>query len=131
MGLPRIPLPHVDERPAKGRLRLLSPASAWAMNTSYANDAKNRDKMAEEGVVLHPDDAAARGLSEGALVRLVQRAGRDRHARRMSPQRTPQGVALAVKGAWPKLRPSSATSTRSMPPQDRYGREHLGPWLLR
>src|SRR5262249_50225199 len=29
MGLPRIPLPHADPRPAAGQLRLLTPASAW------------------------------------------------------------------------------------------------------
>jgi len=104
MGLPRIPLPHVDERPATGRLRLLSPASAWAMNTSYANDAKNRGKVAEEGVVLHPDDAAALGLTDGALVRLSNEQGEIVLPLHVAA-RTPKGVALAVKGAWPKLSP--------------------------
>ncbi len=104
MGLPRIPLPHVDARPKDGRLRLLSPASAWAMNTSYANDARNHDKVAEEGVVLHPDDAAALGLSEGALVRLSNEQGEITMPLHVAA-RTPQGVALAVKGAWPKLSP--------------------------
>ena len=74
------------------------------MNTSYANDAKNRDKVAEEGVVLHPDDAAALGLSEGALVRLSNEQGEIVMPLHVAP-RTPRGVALAVKGAWPKLTP--------------------------
>ncbi len=104
MGLPRTPLPHVDERPKSGRLRLLSPASAWAMNTSYANDARNRGKVADEGVVLHPDDAAALGLSDGSLVRLANTQGEIVMPLHVAA-RTPRGVALAVKGAWPKLSP--------------------------
>ena len=39
-GLPRLPLPLADPRPADGRLRLLSPASPWLLNDSFANDAK-------------------------------------------------------------------------------------------
>ncbi len=102
MGLPRTPLPHVDDRPKGGRFRLLSPASAWAMNTSYANDAKNRQKVDEEGVVLHPEDAAALGLAEGAMARLSNAQGEILMPVHIAP-RTPRGVALAVKGAWPKL----------------------------
>ncbi len=102
MGLARTPLPHVDDRPKRGRLRLLSPASAWAMNTSYANNPKNRKKVAEEGVVLHPADAAALGLSEGALARLSNEEGEIVMPVHVAA-RTPRGVALAVKGAWPKL----------------------------
>jgi anaerobic selenocysteine-containing dehydrogenase len=102
MGLPRTPLPHVDSRPIAGRLRLLSPASAWAMNTSYGNDAKNGEKLAAEGVVLHPADAAARGLSEGAIARLANEEGEILLPVHVA-ERTPRGVALAVKGAWPKL----------------------------
>src|SRR5262249_3372466 len=64
MGLPRIPLPHVDPRPPAGQLRLLSPASTWAMNTSYGNDPRNEAKIDAEGVTLHPEDAAGRGLVE-------------------------------------------------------------------
>jgi anaerobic selenocysteine-containing dehydrogenase len=102
MGLPRIPLPHVDERPRSGRLRLLSPASAWAMNTSYANDTKVREKVAQEGVVLHPEDAAALGLKEGSLARLSNEEGEIVMPVHVA-LRTQRGVALAVKGAWPKL----------------------------
>ncbi|HET6220594.1 MAG TPA: molybdopterin-dependent oxidoreductase, partial [Dongiaceae bacterium] len=34
-GHPRTPLPSADPRPAAGRLRLLSPATPWLMNSSY------------------------------------------------------------------------------------------------
>ena len=36
-GHPRVPLPLADPRPAEGRLRLLSPASPWLLNDSFAN----------------------------------------------------------------------------------------------
>ncbi len=102
LGLPRAPLPHADPRPAGGRLRLLSPASAWTMNTSYGNDPRNRGKLAAEGLTLHPEDAAARGLSEGALARLSNEAGELLLPVHVAAK-VPPGVALASKGAWPKL----------------------------
>src|SRR5262249_32805314 len=104
MGLPRIPLPHADPRPAVGHLRLLSPASAWAMNTSYGNDPHNEAKIEAEGVTLHPADAAGRGLVEGAMARRARgRGGRVMPVH--GAAKAPPGVALAVRGAWHKRRP--------------------------
>ena len=102
MGLPRIPLPHADPRPAAGQLRLLSPASAWAMNTSYGNDPRNETRIEAEGVTLHPADAAGRGLAEGAMARLANESGEMLLPVHVDAK-APPGVALAVKGAWPKL----------------------------
>ena len=39
-GLPRLPFPHADPRPVDDMLRLLSPASPWLLNDSFANDPK-------------------------------------------------------------------------------------------
>src|SRR5207342_2104768 len=39
-GHPRLPQPWADERPADGSLRLLSPASDWTLNDTFANDVK-------------------------------------------------------------------------------------------
>src|SRR5262249_18268851 len=102
MGLPRTPVPHADRRPGPDRLRLLSPASAWAMNTNYGNGAKNRARIVGEGVVLHPVDAAARGLAEGAIARLANDQGELLLPVHVADKALP-GVAIAVKGAWPKL----------------------------
>ena len=46
-GLPRAPQPWADARPADGKLRLLSPASPWRMNSSYDNEAKVRRQTAD------------------------------------------------------------------------------------
>ena len=37
-----LPRPHADARPAPGRLRLLSPASPWSVNSSFSNDVEGR-----------------------------------------------------------------------------------------
>ena len=41
-GHPRMPLPLADPRPNAGHLRLLSPASPWLFNDSFANVEKDR-----------------------------------------------------------------------------------------
>jgi anaerobic selenocysteine-containing dehydrogenase len=100
-GLPRTPLPLVDPRPAAGRLRLLSPASPWLMNSSYGNDPAIAARLGEAEVCLNPADAAARGLAEGAAARLVNDTG-SLPARVRFDATLPPGVALATKGRWPK-----------------------------
>ena len=100
-GHPRLPEPHADPRPADGRLRLLSPASPWLMNDSYANDARIAERLGAATVALHPDDAAARGLAEGDAVRLANATGSIALAVTVSDA-VPRGVALSHKGRWPR-----------------------------
>jgi len=101
-GQPRVPRPDADAPPAGGRLRLLSPASPWLMNSSYGNDATIQAKLGEGVVVLHPDDARGRGLADGARVVLANQTGRLRAVVRVAALAQP-GVALADKSRWPKL----------------------------
>jgi anaerobic selenocysteine-containing dehydrogenase len=106
-GHPRTPLPSVDPRPAAGRLRLLSPATPWLMNSSYGNDARIAAKLGAESVVLHPDDADARGIREGDAVRLENATGKLTLVARLAAT-IPPGVALAGKSPWPKHLPQGA-----------------------
>ena len=99
-GLPRVPAPHADARPAGGRLRLLSPASPWLMNDSYANDPKVAEQLGTATVTLHPDDAAERGLAGGDAVRLANDTGSLVLAVALSDA-VPRGAALSHKGRWP------------------------------
>ncbi len=100
-GLPRIPEPHFDTRPTNGRLRLLSPASPWTLNTTFANDKKVTARLHEATVALHPQDAADRGLKDGEEVVLENETGRLPLV--LSVAETVQrGVALSHKGRWPK-----------------------------
>lgn len=106
-GHPRVPEPHADPRPVGGRLRLLSPASAWALNDSFSNDPKV-ELQAGPGVVhLHPEDARERGLEDGAPVLLSNELGALRLHVAVSDQ-VPRGVALSHKGRWPKRQPGAA-----------------------
>ncbi len=100
-GLPRVPQPWADVRPAAGRFRLLSPASNWRLNDSYANDATLRKRAGPATVTLHPDDAAQIGINAGARVRLVNAAGRLELPATLDAN-VPRGVALTYKGRWPK-----------------------------
>ena len=105
-GLPRLPQPWADARPAGDRLRLLSPASPWLMNDSFANDRKITRRIGAAGVTLHPRDAAARGLAEGDRVRLWNETGSLELSVEVSDI-VPAGVAYSPKGRWPKREPQS------------------------
>jgi anaerobic selenocysteine-containing dehydrogenase len=106
-GLPRTPLPLADARPEAGRLRLLSPASPWLLNNSFANDAKIAKRIGAATVALHPDDAAARGLAEGDEALVGNETGRLRLLVTLSDA-LPRGVAYSPKGRWPKREPGRA-----------------------
>ncbi len=101
MGLPRIPQPWADAPPKDGHLRLLSPASLWRMNDSYANDKNIQQRAGEANVIMHPEDAHRLGLKDGAWVRLENETGWLELIAKVDPL-TPQGVALTYKGRWPK-----------------------------
>jgi anaerobic selenocysteine-containing dehydrogenase len=100
-GQPRVPEPWRDPQPARGRLRLLSPASPWALNSSFANDPKIARKLGPPTVTLHPADAADRGLAEGDVADLTTATGRLRARVAIDPL-VLRGVAHCPKGHWPK-----------------------------
>jgi anaerobic selenocysteine-containing dehydrogenase len=106
-GHPRVPLPLADPRPAEGRLRLLSPASGWLLNDSFANVEKVARRLGAATVALHPADAAERGLAEGEDVLLANETGQ-LPARVILSDRLPRGVVLSHKGRWPKREEAGA-----------------------
>ena len=114
-GFPRVPEPSVDERPNGGRLRLLSPASAWLMNNSYANDARIQKQLGVASVTLHPKDAAARGLKAGDRVRLKNATGSLELVLAVDDV-VPQGAALSHKGRWPKLEGGTRLNVNALNP---------------
>jgi anaerobic selenocysteine-containing dehydrogenase len=106
-GLPRAPQPWAEPRPEAGRLRLLSPASRWLMNSSYGNVEKVQKGSGHAEVLLHPEEAAARGLEAGTPVLLANETGQLPLQVALSDA-VPRGVALVHKGRWPKLEPAGA-----------------------
>lgn len=106
-GQPRVALPLADPRPPADHVRLLSPASPWLMNDSFANDAKITQQLGPGTVALHPDDAGALGLEEGDEAKLSNDTGELVLVVRISAD-IPRGVALSHKGRWPKREKSGA-----------------------
>ena len=62
-GLPRAPQPWADQRPLNGKLRLLSPASPWRMNSSYDNVAKVRRQAPDRRSATEPVRSVGAGLN--------------------------------------------------------------------
>lgn len=106
-GFPRVPQPWVDEQPADGRLRLLSPASNIAMNASFGNVEKLTRRAGQATIMLHPVDAAARGLEDGAVAMVSNETGSITLQVVTSEEMLP-GVALSPKGRWPRLEATDA-----------------------
>lgn len=100
-GHPRAPFAHADPAPAPGKLRVLSPASEWLMNSSYGNDERIRARLGEPKVHLNRSDVEARGLVDGEAVTLATSAGRLTLQVAVSDD-VPPGVALVHKGHWPR-----------------------------
>jgi anaerobic selenocysteine-containing dehydrogenase len=106
-GLPRVPQPLADPPPAPGRLRLLSPASHWALNTEFSNDDQVVRRNGPLTVALNPRDAAALGLLPGAVVVVASSEG-SLTATLATSEDVPVSVALIPKGRWLKLEPGGA-----------------------
>jgi anaerobic selenocysteine-containing dehydrogenase len=107
-GHPRVPQPLADLRPRDGRLRLLSPASTWTLNDTFANDAKITRSLGPASVTLHPDDAARHHLKDGEYVTLANHQGTLTGLRVAVSDIVPPGVALSPKGRWPRREPNHA-----------------------
>jgi anaerobic selenocysteine-containing dehydrogenase len=106
-GLPRSPQPFADARPSNGKLRVLSPASPWLMNSVYGNDARVHKLIGEADVMLNPQEAEQRGLRDGDSVILSNDTGQLPLKVKLAEQ-VPSGVALVYKGRWPKFDSSRA-----------------------
>jgi len=102
MGLPRTPQPLVDPPPTDGRLRLLTPASKWRLNDSYANDPHIAEQSGPASVLLNDADAARIGVQDGEKVRLRNDTGAIELVARVDKTVLP-GIAVSYKGRWPSM----------------------------
>lgn len=80
-------------------LALVAAASEFHVNSTFAGTAKMLAKTSMPPLVLHPDDAAARGLSEGDTVTVHNDRGEFEAVLTIS-DRTRVGVANTTKGWW-------------------------------
>jgi anaerobic selenocysteine-containing dehydrogenase len=106
-GLPRLPEPTAEPRPAPGHLRLISAAGRWSLNDSFSNDPRVVRQMGPPVVTVNPADAAAQGLSAGDQVVIRNSTGSLAMTLAVSDL-VPPGVASSPKGRWPKLERNQA-----------------------
>ncbi|MBK8956913.1 MAG: molybdopterin-dependent oxidoreductase [Proteobacteria bacterium] len=102
MGLPRAPRPWADTPPPDGHFRLLTPASKWLMNDSYANDPHIVERSGPAALHINPSDAVRIGVREGATVTVGNDTGELRLVARLDENVLP-GTVLSYKGRWPSL----------------------------
>jgi anaerobic selenocysteine-containing dehydrogenase len=106
-GLPRLAQCVCEPRPQAGMLRLLTPAHAWLLNTSFGNVGRIRARLGPASIALHPADAAERHLADGDTALVHNSSGRLELQVTTSDQ-MPRGVALAHKGRWLATDPAHA-----------------------
>lgn len=117
-GHPRVPLPHADIGAGTGRYRVLSPATKWTMNSSYANDPRIRAKMEGPVCFINPRDAGAENIADGARVRLSNDQGALELSATITTDVTP-GSLLVYKGVWPMFDDVSHANVNVLNPGDK------------
>ncbi len=85
-------------------LAMISPPARNFLNSSFVNVASLRSIEGEPRVELHADDAAARGIESGALVRVFNDRGSYHCKAQLSP-RARRGVVNGLGVWWRKLGP--------------------------
>jgi anaerobic selenocysteine-containing dehydrogenase len=88
--------------PAAEALELVTGASHHFVSSSLANQRGLLDKAGAPFVEVHPDDAAARGVADGATVVVANGRGSVR-LRAVVTDAVRPGVLVSPKGRWPKL----------------------------
>ena len=100
-GLPRIPRTVTDQQPDGAQFRLITPASDYRMNDSYANDPTLARNAGEAEVYIHPQDAERLEVGNGAPVTLSNENGSLELTAAIEEVSVP-GVLVSYKGRWPK-----------------------------
>jgi anaerobic selenocysteine-containing dehydrogenase len=80
-------------------LALVTPKTHLFLNSTFANQRRQHAAQPSPEVVVHPVDAGARGVEDGASVRVFNERGDFTCAARVSEDTTP-GVLVAPMGWW-------------------------------
>jgi anaerobic selenocysteine-containing dehydrogenase len=87
---------------ARYPLAMISPPARNFLNSSFVNVKSLRDIEAEPVLEMHADDAAARGLSDGTMVRVFNARGEQRLRLRLNGRARP-GVVNGLGVWWRKF----------------------------
>jgi anaerobic selenocysteine-containing dehydrogenase len=95
--------PEEDRDGSPYPLHLLSPKSHAFMNSQYGNMGYQRRVEGEQAVLIHPDDAEARGIVDGQAVRVHNGQGAfEAVARIGGVEQVARGVVVCRMGQWRK-----------------------------
>jgi len=98
-------------------LALITPKTHLFLNSTFANQRRQHSAQPSPEVVMHPDDAGARGVQDGATVRVFNERGDFRCRARVSENARP-GVLVAPMGwwnaDWPEGRAAQATTGQAL-----------------
>ncbi|MBU3061095.1 molybdopterin-dependent oxidoreductase [Nocardia sp. NEAU-G5] len=83
-------------------LVLISAAPHHFLNTTFGSNPELRRREGDSRVTIHPDDAAARGVTDGAPVLVANARGSFEAVAEVSDRVRP-GVAATTKGRWAKF----------------------------
>lgn len=89
------------ELAARFPLNLLTPKSHAYINSSFGSQAFHRQAQKEPNVIIHPDDAEARGIADGAPVRIFNERGEFVVLAKIDDSVLP-GVVVSSMGGWRK-----------------------------
>jgi anaerobic selenocysteine-containing dehydrogenase len=83
-------------------LALVTPADHYFVNSIFANVPRQQRRSGAATLVIHPDDAAPRGIVSGDEVRVANARGAFLAVADVSDRVRP-GVVASTKGRWPGL----------------------------
>ena len=93
-------------------LSIVSPKSHGFLNSQYANEAHKLERQGGQAVLIHPDDARARNLADGADVEVFNERGAF-HGEAKVTDDVPPGVVVASLGYWHSLNRDGAVNVVS------------------
>jgi anaerobic selenocysteine-containing dehydrogenase len=98
-------------------LAMITPKTHLFLNSTFANQRRQHSAQPAPEVVLHPHDAAVRGIEDGSTVRVFNSRGDFSCAARISDDARP-GVLVAPMGWWnadyPAGRSGQATTSQAL-----------------
>ena len=101
----------------QGWLFCISPPAHSFLNTTFVNVERLRRREGKPSLWIHPDDAAARGIREGALVRVWNERG-EVHLRAHLTEDIVHGTVLAPSIWWNKLSPDGRNINQVTPAEE-------------
>jgi anaerobic selenocysteine-containing dehydrogenase len=108
--------PH-ETLPRNEGLALISPADHYFLNSIFANVPRQQERSGAVTLVIHPDDAAPRGIAAGDEVRVRNARGAFLAVAEVSDRVRP-GVVSSPKGRWPRDSKESATVNATVDERD-------------